>query len=297
MNRVGLSLLGLLVLQLVLVGRLYWPGNEAGANNVSALLADIGPFLVDELRIENAQGDLAVLRKQDGRWLLPQLGGLPADSALAEQVLEQLTELDPGWAVAHTLAARQRFQVANYHFRRKLTLLAQNQQISSVYLGTSPGFRKVHARNDDQDAIYSISLNLFDVPAQDDQWLDRGLLQVRAPLSIIADGYSLDRSSGDWLLGTGGRPEPRELAALLEALQNLQVDGVASAEQLGDLKGQEAELILQVESLAGNFSLELFQLESQYFIRHSTYSPVFRLSGYTYDQLTGIDAFLLSGAQ
>jgi uncharacterized protein DUF4340 len=297
MNRAGVFLLVLLLLQLALVTKLYWPGNKAGTNNISALLADTGPFLVDELRIEDGRDSNAVLQKLDGRWQLPQLDGLPADSARAEQVVEQLTQQDPGWAVAHTLAARQRFQVANYHFRRKLTLLAQNQPISTVYLGTSPGFRKVHARNDEQDAIYSISLNLFDVPAQDDQWLDRGLLQVRAPLRIIADGYSLDRSTGDWLLGTGARPEPRELAALLEALQNLQVDGVASAEQLSDLKGQEAELILQVVSLAGTFSLELFQLESQHFIRSSTHAQLFRLSGYTYDQLTGIDAFLLSGAQ
>ena len=72
---------------------------------------------------------------------------------------------------------------------------------------------------------------------------------------------------------------------------------MANAEQLSDLKGQEAELILQVESLAGTFSLELFQLESEHFIRSSTHAQLFRLSGYTYDQLTGIDAFLLSGAQ
>lgn len=295
MNRAGLFLTSLLLIQLVIVAKLYWPDVAAGSANVSKLLADTGPFLIDEIHIEDGQGNMAVLESHRGGWILPQLGGLPADGERLEQVLQQLTQQDPGWAVAHTLPARQRFQVAHYHYRRKITLLAQEQTISTVYLGTSPGFRKVHARNDQGDDIFSISLNRFDTPTSDDQWLDPSILQIRTPLRIIADGYSLDRSSGTWQLGSGGSPDQRELDALIDALKNLQVEGLASAEQLQGIKGLEAELILEVESLAGVITLSLFEQGEQFYIRSSAFPHLFRLSGYTYEQFTGINTIMLLG--
>ncbi len=297
MNRVGLFLVSLLLVQLVIVAKLYWPAMAAGSTNVTELLANTGPFLIDEVHIEDGQGNRAVLETSRGDWILPRLGGLPAKSERLKQVLQQLTEQDPGWPVAHTLPARQRFQVAHYHFRRKITLLAQDQIISTVYLGTSPGFRKVHARNDEEDDIFSIPLNRFDTPASDGQWLDPSVLQIRTPLRIVADGYSLDRSSGSWTLGSGEVPDQRELDALLDSLKSLQVGGLASAEEAQDIKGLEADLILEVESLSGTQTLTFFHQEARYFVRSSALPHLFRLSSYTYEKITGIDAVMLQVEQ
>lgn len=297
MNRVGAVLLALLLVQSVIILMQELNASDAGGANVSARLADVSNFQIDELHIENGRNEKARLLREGGRWVLPKLGGLPADSRRVEELLQRLTEEDPGWAVAHTLPARQRFQVAPYHFRRKITLMAQNQPIETVYLGNSPSFRKVHARNDEADAIYSVALNLFDLPPSDEAWLERGLLRVKAPLRIIADGYSLDRSSGEWRLDGELTPEPGELNALLGTLKTLQVEGVASREQVAAVTRLEPELILQLEGLGGEQTLSLYRAGDTYFLRSNRHDALFRVSGYTFDQLTGIDSLLLRGGE
>ena len=297
MNRVGVALLVLLLLQLVLVAKLYWTDPMLDLSEGSSSLAETGPYLIDEILIADGQGMETLLAKPGDRWILPQQGELPADSARIENLLEQLTAIDPGWPVAHTLPARQRFQVAPYHFRRRIELWAQAEKVSTVFLGTSPGFRKVHARNAAQDEIYSIPLNLYETSTSAGQWLDRKLLQVRGALKVSSDSYRLDRSGGDWKTADGGAPDSREIEALLAALRSLQVTGLASEEARDELAFAEASLILQVESLTGPVSLEFYALGDEYYVISSEFEPPFKLSAYSFDQLTGIDALLLSGAQ
>ena len=149
--------------------------------------------------------------------------------------------------------------------------------------------------NSDQQAIYSISFNTFDAPAVRGTWLEPKLLQIRAPVSITADSYSLNREGGNWLAATGRAPDERELQALLTALRTLQIDGVASNDRQRDLSEAEADLILQVRGLAGETTLELFTLEQEHFILSSEYELFFGLSAYDFDRLTNIDFRLISG--
>ncbi len=250
---------------------------------------------VDQILVADEQGKQIKLLRGGKHWVLPELDGLPADGKKVQALLGALGEHNHGWPVAHTAAARQRFQVADYLYQRQITLLTQGEVRAKIFLGTSPTYRKVHARNEQHDAIYSISLNTFDVPAQSDAWLDSALLQTRTPVQITADGYSLDRSGGQWRLGTGEEPDSRELEALLGALRSLQVAGIAGKGTQQELAQTEAELILRISSLAGEVTLQLFKLGEEYFVLSSEYSRLFQLSAYDFDRLTGIDAFLLSG--
>jgi len=296
-NRVGATLLILLLVQLGVITMLHRGETTATSGAVSSALIDPGTYAVDAISLTDGKGNSLSLRRVGDRWLLPALDNLPADPVRVEKLLAQLTREDPGWSVAHSLAARQRFQVAHYHFRRKLVLSALEQELGTVFLGTSPGFRKVHARNDDDDNIYAVDLNLFELPITPGQWLDPRLLQVRAPVAIAADGYSVQRSSGEWRLGSGKKPDPRELQALVNALKNLQVQDIAAPAIAAEVATEEAALVLQIESLSGAVTLELFKHQQQHFVRSSEYPYLFLISAYEFDKLTGIDGFLLSGAQ
>lgn len=295
MNRSVGTLLLVLVIQCVILATVYWPGGKRHQQVSREPMLAFGPDAVNEIHIGDEYDNETVVRRAGDRWLLPELEQLPADSARIEALLTGITGSENGWPVAESIAARQRFQVASYHYQRRLRLLNYDEQLATLYLGTSPGHRKVHARNDSQDAIYSIPLNTFDAPGVSSAWLDRKLLQIRTPLGITADSYSLLRDGDSWRSGIDREPDERELLALLSALRSLQVSGVAKEDLQRDLAETEPALVLNVTSLAGEVTLELFTLGDEHFIHSSEYPLFFSLDGYNYDRLTSIDFRLISG--
>ncbi len=296
MNRVGVTLLVLLAAQLVVLAYQYRAVRESEDGTSAIYLVRTDTYVVDEVRLEDREHNITVLKRRGEQWSLPGLDGLPADRARIEALLNVLTHTDPGWPVAHSGAAHQRFQVASYLYRLKVTLSAQGNELGSVYLGTSPGYRRVHARSAGDEPIYSVPLNLFELPAHDGAWLEPDLLQVRAPLRIVADGYSVDRSSGQWLLGNGRPPDPRELDALLQALKTLRLEGVAEPDRAQAIHAAEASMILHVTGLRGERELAFYRVGDDCFVTSSAYPYVFRLSAYDYDKLAGIDAVMMAGS-
>jgi len=296
MSRVVSLLLLLSLVQCIVVVGLYWPKSpETGQppDSVTQLFAPSSASVVDELVISDENDNEVRLLKRGEHWLLTELGSLPADSSRVEKLLKALASEQTGWPVASTVAARQRFQVANYHYQRRLTLMANGEELGVFYLGTSPGFRQVHARRGGHDEIFSIALSVIDMPGESDHWLDRRLLQIRTPTRVVADGYSLTRKDDQWVSGIGDEPDSRELEALLSSLRSLQVEGVASPDMQRELSEAEAELVLKIQSLSGETTLELFSIEGEQFIYSSEYALFFRLSAYDYHRLTSIDARLL----
>jgi hypothetical protein len=293
-NRTIASLLFILAVQCGLAVVVLWPE----ADNDHARAEPIAAFSrerVDAIYVGDEFDNETVLSRVGERWTLPELGNLPADGAMVDKLLEAITNSHGGWPVADSVAARQRFRVASYHYRRRIRLLQGESTLGTFFLGTSPGFRKVYARNEAQNAIYSIPFNAHDAPGNSGAWLDRKLLQTRTALGIAADGYSLRREGEQWLSGIGQAPDERELQALLGVLRGLQIEGLASEDEQRDLAEAEADLVFNVESLAGMVTLELFHKGDGYFIHSSEYPLFFTISAYDYDRLASIDVGLISG--
>lgn len=294
MNRVIGGLLLMLALQCGLTLAVFWPSLD----NYRTVRESMAPFpreRVNVIHIGDEFDNETVLSRAGEYWILPELDNLPADSAMVSKLLQAIATGEDAWPVADTIAARQRFRVASYHYRRRIRLLEDDSILATILLGTSPGFRKIYGRNESQDAIYSIPFNAHDAPGDSGAWLDRQLLQIRTPLGIVADGYSLRREGEEWLSGIGRAPDKRELQALLDALRNLQIDGLASEDDQRDLAEAEAELVVEVESLAGTVTLELLRRGDGYFIHSSEYPLHFTISAFDYDRLAGIDVGLISG--
>lgn len=295
MNRWVSALLFALIIQCGITAVVYWP--EQGSQNKYAKQA-FAPFpvnAIDELRIGDEFDNEVVLVRSGTQWLLPDLENLPANTTKVSALLQTLTTQAGNWPVADSPAARQRFQVADYYYQKRLTLWSGGEKQGTIYLGTSPGFRKIHARNDKHDAIYSINFRPSEAPAVSDAWLEPKLLQVRAPLRIDTDFYNLSFDNGRWISATGGKPDEQELETLILALKNLQVDGIADEDLQRDLSAAEADLVLKIQSLAGEVTLELVTLNGEGFIHSSEFPLFFKCSAYDFDRLTGIDARLISG--
>lgn len=289
------ALLLVLVIQCGLVAVVFWPQQIDRVDTAQQVLTPFPTTSVDELRIGDEFDNEAVLIKSGEQWLLPELEDLPADPAKIQSVLKALQIAPGSWPIAHSAAARQRFQVAEYYYQRRITLLSGGTKLGTIYLGTSPGFQKVHARNASEGEIYSIDLSTFEAPAINSAWLEPRLLQVRAPLRIDADLYNLYFENGKWLSRTGGTPNEKELDALISALKTLQIHGVANEDLQRDLSMVEADLVLNVQSLAGEVTLQLVTLGGKHYIHSSEFPLFFQLGAKDYERLAGVDAGLIAG--
>jgi hypothetical protein len=191
MTRTLLSLLAvLLAIQIGITTLVYWP-REATTEAQGSLLGELAATAIDRVTIAG-EGERSVsLQRREYGWVL-EPDALPADGARMRTLLQALAG-PTGYPVATTASAQQRFDVAADGFQRRITLEHAGGS-TIVYLGSAPGFRKVHARAEGGDAVYSIDFNSFDAPATAEGWLDRTLAQVRSPQRI------------EWLLDLPAEP-------------------------------------------------------------------------------------------
>ncbi len=288
-------LIALLLVQCLVTAAVYWRGAGDNAGSRPPNPVNFDPDQIDEIQVSDNQGQEAVLIRSGEQWLLPELESLPADPSALLEALAQLAEGGAGWPVADTVPARQRFQVAAYHYQRRITLIGSGELLGTLYTGTAPGFRRVHLRNDAQREIFSVPLAGYQLPGRPEQWLDRKLLQVRTPVEITADAYHLVRRGERWQAGDGAIPDEREVAALLDSLRHLQILGLADEDSQRDLAQSSPALVLDITSLRGKTRLELFQMEQRYFIYSSEFQLFFELSFRQYDRLLTLDSRLLRG--
>jgi hypothetical protein len=293
MSRPTFTLLIILLVQCAVIAAFYWPESMFAQMRNQAPLASFNPDFMDEIHIRDAQNNEAIVVKVNGRWLVPELEDLPADTKMINKMLAALTAEPHGRPVADTVPARQRFQVAAYHYQRRLNVISNGELTETIYLGTSPGFRKIHARNDSSDSIYSIPFNIFEAPAFGSGWLQRSLLQSNDIQRIKAPNYTLQLTDQGWRAANGIGPDYRELEALLLALGSLQADGIAEEDDQRSLSQATPELILEIEADGATQQLEFFTDGQEHFVYSSKYPLFFTISDYDFDRITGIDADLL----
>jgi hypothetical protein len=243
---------GLLALQLVVIAVVLLVDSGVGD-------ADAGPLLafdtqrVDELRI-TADGDGALVLSRDGDgWRLP--AGHPADGDKVRDVLERLAGLRAGWPVATTPGASERFEVSPESHQRHLVLAGEGETLAELYLGTSPGYQRVHARRADAEEIYAVALANYQVPAEADDWLDKTLLQPSGEVSAIEreGAWRLTDSEEGWLLDgeAADQDGARELA---RRLAELRVTGVAEA----PAEGTEPVAVFRITDADGDYRLRVY---------------------------------------
>jgi hypothetical protein len=159
---------------------------------------------------------------------LPDYQQLPAATAKVSALLDKL-RTQPGWPVSTSADSVKRFGVADDQFERKLQFKGSDGKAQVVYLGSSPGFRKVHARRGGDNAVYAIELNTADTPVEAGQWLDKTLLAVNGDITALsADDVKLTKVEGGWQLeGAAVKPDQQAVERLLQQLRALIVEDVA----------------------------------------------------------------------
>jgi hypothetical protein len=302
----------LFAIQLAIVGGvLFW--QQQGASGESRPWFEQEAAAIDRIVVEDGRGVAVTLVRLEDRWRVQRSGSngqartYPADESRVASVLERVAGADARWPVATSPAAARRFEVADANFQRRIGLYANDATVAQFYLGSSPGFRRVHARRADADAIYAIEFGVHDAPADVDEWLDKALLRPSGRISrvdahVVVDGsivgsdeqttaqpdtWALVRDDVLWQLqdlAHGERTLQIEVEDWVRRFGSLRVLGIGDA---GATDGQSPVMTFVVTDEDGQKSYRFFRAgdEGEYLVTASHQVGVFRAAEFQVGQL------------
>jgi Domain of unknown function (DUF4340) len=287
MNRHVKVLSLLLALQLVVLGGvMVWQQRATSTPATMLLTADRAK--VDGLVIVDDKGATLKLRKAGSGWTLPDAEGLPADNDKVAQLLDKLLAASAPWPVATSAESAKRFEVSPEKFQREIKLMDHDQVVGDLYLGTSPGFKKVHARRADSDAVYAIAFANYEATARADDWLDKSLLKPSGDVTALArpGHWRLKRDGEAWTLDdlTGDEKIKQDVVTdLVNKIANLRVMGVAVA----PAETSEPALELTASTPNGEFDYLFYQPQPKgdFIVTRSGQDGAFKLAAYIAEPL------------
>lgn len=284
-------LAGLLVVQLLILAVLLLSDDEEGT---AVELLSFEAEQVTALTIEDGDGNVVSLEKIDAEW---RLGELPADTGKVEDVIESLVSGSPSWPVATSESSQARFEVTEDTFQRRVRFGSDAGELATLYLGSSPGFRRIHAREADSDAIFSIDFGVHELPTEASDWLDKQLFQTEAISSVTFPGGEVLTRGEDESWTIDGEPADAEAAArYVKRIEGLSVLGLYEADTdtaLGD------PVTVEVQDSEGKYALtfRFNEAADEYALENSREPGTFTVASYVVEQILVPAAELLPLAE
>lgn len=226
------TLTGLFVIQLVLVVLFNASLLKEPTANANTPLLSPEPKTATKVIIQAQNETPVTMVKQGETWLLPEYFNLAVNQEKLDGFLDKLSELQKTWPEATTQGAQTRFEVAEDKHQRQISLFygEEGKTVGPVlYLGTSPGYQKTHARLADADEIYSVAFSNYEASVGPQTWFNTNLLQLELGRihRIESDDQILEQIEGQWRLADLGPEETLDDSAVkvyVNQLANLSVE-------------------------------------------------------------------------
>ena len=272
-------LAGVLAAQILILAVLWLSGDDQG-ETVGMLSLD--PAAVTTLEITDADDNVVRLAAAGGQW---QLGELPADGERIRTAVESLLSVSATWPVATSTSSQARFEVAEDAFQRRVRFGGADGELATLYLGSSPGFRRIHARADGSDAIFSIDFAAHELPVDPSDWLDKQLFQVDEISRItFPSGEVLSADpAGLWLLND--QSADQETAEdYVGRIERLSVLGLFEA-GADTLLGESVSLAVEDNQGSHLLSFRFNEAVDEYVLESNRLAGAFTVASYIVEQI------------
>ena len=251
---------------------------------------------IDRMVIQDANNKVT-LQKTGSQWQLPELHQLPVDKQKLEEILQKLDGTKLTWPVTTTASSHERFEVAGTKFQRRIELFQGDTKKADLWLGSTPGFKKIHLRREGEDQVYTVELTAFEFATASNDWLQSDLLAVKDVNSIKAADYELQKIGDAWkfVAATQGanteKVDASKVTELVNALSNLQVQEVVTQVPQGETTKVSAK------SAAGEFHYEFTKAGSNYFVKRSDRNLHFKLSQLGFERIANVNKVSLLASE
>ena len=169
-NRTNQILSVVLVVQLILVGIVFFPESEEAPIASGSLLTDFSADDVRDLRLRDGEDSEIHLSRNDiGLWVLPEYDDYPARDDAITTLLGKLEDLQTNRLIAQNSSSHNRLHVGDDEFERVIEI----NEDQRLYIGTSAGANATHMRVGGDDNVYLTSgLSAFDANVNLTQWFN-----------------------------------------------------------------------------------------------------------------------------
>jgi hypothetical protein len=242
---------------------------------------------IDRVVIQDASNKVT-LQKIGSQWQLPELHQLPVDQQKLDEILQKLDGTKLTWPVTTTASSHERFEVTSNKFQRRIELFQGDNKKADLWLGSTPGFKKIHLRREGEDQVYTVELTAFEFATASNDWLQSDLLAVKDANSIKAADYELQKTGDAWSFSGVNQSSSSEkvnaskATELANAFSSLQVQEVVTQMPQGETTK------VSVKSAAGEFHYEFTKAGSDYFVTRNGRDVTFKLSQSEFERIANV---------
>lgn len=290
MTKLKTLLSSLLALQLLLAGGLLAFNYQRGEGSKAEPLFDKASVKIGRMEISDDENTITLAKVNDN-WVLPEQDNLPVTESKVTSTLDSLADIRFVWPVSTSGSSHERFEVASDNFQREVKLFDGDTLVAHFYVGTSPGFRKVHVRRADDSEVYAVALNSFDFPTNVDEWLEKSLLNVVDASVIKGPDFTINKQGEAWQFETDTNEalalDTEKAQQLATAFSNFRVQDIAESTPEGET------VVFNVSAGSDNwefkFSRQGEEDQEKYFVQRSDMDKVFTLSKYDFERIANIN--------
>lgn len=179
MTRRNQILAGVLLLQLVLAGWMFWPRKATTGGAGKSLFPGIEADRIVKLTVRDGLGESVELARRTNGWVLSAADDYPCTQDKVSSFLAKLLALKTDRMVTQTSSSHKQLKVADGAFERLVEFELSDGTSHKLYLGTSAGTQSSHMRADAANEVYlSQGLSAWDVGALATSWVDASYLSI-----------------------------------------------------------------------------------------------------------------------
>lgn len=189
---------GVFVLQLAAFAYFSSKEDPTGVYKNNEPLVSVDFETLDRVVMEDGENKSVSLKKVSGAWTIEESFDFPANPAKVKEFFSSLGKLKKSWPVAKTSSAAKKFFTTEEKFERRVTFYKGGEPVNVLFVGTSPGFRKVHVQTKGDKNVYSVEYNSYDVPVKVADWYDKNYYKVAkdSVSQLDVQGVVLTQTSG-----------------------------------------------------------------------------------------------------
>ncbi len=248
------TLAAILIVQLLVVVAI-WIFGRGGANEPEAFL-DFDISLADRVTVASQEESIELTR-EDESWRLAD--GNPVDQRKLDRVLERLGTAGGDWPVATSDNTAKRFEVTEESFQKHVSIYAGEESLADVYLGTSPSFRRVHARKASGGPVYAIEFSNHEAGTTPVSWLDKTLLRSEGSIAKLerVGAYTLTNQEEAWVADPESELDESKVRSFIDRFETISVFEFSD----DDISDVEPTAEFVIEDDEGPTTLTIYHLE------------------------------------